>query len=60
MTLRDLRSIGSPILLALVIVSATSVSARLYKDAADADKAQAAMVMSSAVACVVEPEQGMF
>jgi hypothetical protein len=53
MTLRDLRSIGSPIFVALVIVSSVSLSARLYKDSVEAQKAEAAAIMSSAVACVV-------
>jgi hypothetical protein len=56
MTLRDISSIGSTVLLALAIVSSVSVSARLYKDGKELEKAQAAEIMSSTVACIgVDP-----
>lgn len=50
MTLRKFASVGSPLLLALTIVSAVSLSARLYKEDLDSQKALAASVQTSAIA----------
>jgi hypothetical protein len=55
MSFRDLRSIGSTLLLTLAIVSAASLSGRLYKENQDTKKVLAAGIMSSEVACV-QPE----
>lgn len=56
MKLQDMRSIGSTLLLALTIVSSVSLSARLYKDNLETQKAEAAMLKSSAVACTTSLE----
>jgi hypothetical protein len=58
MTLRDLRSIGSTLLLTLAIVSAASISGRLYKENIEDQKVLAAGVMSGELACV-QPEVSM-
>jgi hypothetical protein len=51
MTRQDVRSIGSTFALALTIVSAVSLSARLYKEDIETQKVQAAIFQSSAIAC---------
>lgn len=54
MTRQDVRSIGSTLALALTIVSAVSLSARLYKEDIEAQKVLAASVQTSAIACAFD------
>lgn len=57
MNFKEVLSIGSPYLLSLMIVVTVSVSGRMYQDHLDTQKAEAATLKSSAVACETLPER---
>ena len=52
MSIQTLRTVGFPLFLSLAIVMAVSGSGRLFKANLDQQKAEAAQVKTSAVACV--------